>query len=118
MLSLSPAVKLWFGAEAIDMRLGFDGLFALVRNRLAADPLSGHLFLFTNKKADRLKVLYWGGHGLCLWCQRLEAGRYHFPQPPPGQASLELTAGQFQMILDGIDLSRVKHFKRFAPLSA
>jgi transposase len=48
-----------------------------------------------------------------LWCQRLEAGRYHFPDAPPGQASLELTAGQLQMILDGIDLSRVKRFKRF-----
>ena len=53
---------------------GFDGLFALVQNRLKADPLSGHLFIFRNRTADRLKILYWGGHGLCLWCQRLEAG--------------------------------------------
>src|SRR5437868_110354 len=77
--------------------------------------LSGHLFIFRNRGADRLKVLYWGGHGLCLWCQRLEAGRYHFPSAPPDATSLELTAGQFQMILDGIDLSRVQRFKRFAP---
>src|SRR5690348_8104914 len=56
------------------MRLGFDGLFALVQSRLLADPLSGHLFIFRNRTADRLKVLYWGGHGLCLWCQRLEQG--------------------------------------------
>ena len=118
MLSLSPAVKLWYCPDPVDMRLGFDGLFALVQNRLKADPLSGHLFIFRNKNADRLKVLYWGGHGLCLWCQRLEAGRYHFPQATPQQATLELTAGQFQMILDGIDLSRVRHFKRFSPLSA
>jgi transposase len=95
------------------MRLGFDGLFALVRSRLNADPLSGHLFIFRNRTADRLKVLYWGGHGLCLFCQRLEAGRYHFPDAPPGTASIELSAGQFQMILDGIDLSRVRRFKRF-----
>ena len=61
------------------MRLGFDGLHELVRPRLSADPLSGHLFIFRNRTADRLKVLYWGGHGLCLWCQRLERGRYHFP---------------------------------------
>jgi transposase len=60
-------------------------------------------------------VLYWGGHGLCLWCQRLEAGRYHFPDPQPEHTRIELTADQFQMILDGIDLSRVKRFKRFAP---
>jgi len=114
VLSLSPAVKLWYCAQPVDMRLGFDGLYALVRNHLQADPLSGHLFIFRNRHADRLKVLYWGGHGLCLFCQRLEAGRYHFPDAAQGAPSVELTAGQFQMILDGIDLSRVRRFKRFA----
>jgi transposase len=113
VLSFSPAVKLWYCPDAVDMRLGFDGLFALVRSRLNADPLSGHLFVFRNRSADRLKVLYWGGHGLCLFCQRLEAGHYHFPEAPAGAASIELSAGQFQMILDGIDLSRVRRFKRF-----
>jgi transposase len=114
VLSLSPAVKLWYCPDAVDMRLGFDGLFNLVAGRLSADPLSGHLFIFRNKRADRLKVLYWGGHGLCLWCQRLESGRYHFPDAPPGLARVELTASAFHMILDGIDLSRVKRFKRFS----
>jgi transposase len=114
VLSLPVAVKLWYCPEAVDMRLGFDGLFNLVRTRLQADPLSGHLFIFRNKKADRLKVLYWGGHGLCLPCQRLEAGRYHFPEAPPGAAGVALSPGAFQMVLDGIDLSRVRRFKRFA----
>ena len=113
MLSLSPAVKLWFCPQPVDMRLGFDGLFNLVRSRLSADPLSGHLFIFHNRSADRLKVLYWGGHGLCLWCQRLEQGRYHFPAVPPECDRLELSAGQLQMVLDGIDLSRVRRFKRY-----
>jgi transposase len=115
VLSLPPAVKLWFCPQPVDMRLGFDGLFALVRSQLQADPLSGHLFIFRNRTADRLKVLYWGGHGLCLWCQRLEAGRYHFPTPTTDRPGIELSAGQFQMILDGIDLSRVKRFKRYTP---
>jgi hypothetical protein len=53
-------------------------------------------------------------HGLCLWCQRLEAGRYHFPDAPNDAATLERTAGPFQMVLDGLDLSRVRRFKRFA----
>jgi transposase len=114
VLSLSPAVQLWYCPDAVDMRLGFDGLFNLVVSRLSADPLSGHLFIFRNKRADRLKVLYWGGHGLCLWCQRLESGRFHFPDAPPNQVRVELTAGAFQMILDGIDLSRVKRFKRYS----
>jgi transposase len=117
VLSLSPAVKLWYCPDPVDMRLGFDGLFALIGNRLLGDPLSGHLFIFRNRSANRLKVLYWGGHGLCLWRQRLEAGRYHFPDASPDKTSLELTAGQFQMILDGIDLSRVRHFKRFSKIA-
>jgi transposase len=117
MLTISTAVKLWYCPDAVDMRLGFDGLFALVSNRLQADPLSGHLFIFRNRTADRLKVLYWGGHGLCLWCQRLEQGRYHFPTPTADCLSVQLSAGQFQMILDGIDLSRVRHFKRFSAKS-
>ncbi len=70
----------------MDFRLGFDGLFALVTSRLAADPLSGHLLTFRNRSADRVKVLYWGGHGLGRWCQRLEAGRDHFPDPAGGAA--------------------------------
>jgi transposase len=114
MLSLPAAVKLWYCPDAVDMRLGFDGLFALVQLRLKADPLSGHLFLFRNRSADRIKVLYWSGHGLCLWCQRLEAGRYHFPAPEPTATAVELTGGQFQMILDGIDLTRVRRFKWFS----
>jgi transposase len=113
-LSVPAAVKLWFCATPVDMRLGYDGLLGLVISRLKADPLSGHLFIFRNRSANRLKVLYWGGHGLCLWCQRLEAGRYHFPEVCGDQPAIELTAGQFQMVLDGIDLSRVRRFKRFA----
>ena len=115
MLTVPPSVKLWYAPQPVDFRLGFDGLFALVRSRLQADPLSGHLFIFRNRSADRVKVLYWGGHGLCLWCQRLERGRYHFPEPADGTAGVELTAGQFQMILDGIDLSKVRRFRRYDP---
>jgi transposase len=114
MIRLPPAVQLWYGPDAVDMRLGFDGLFNLVRSRRNADPLSGHLFIFRNRTADRLKVRYWGGHGLCLWCQRLEVGRDHFPEAPAGASSVALTAGPFQMVLDGMDRSRVRRFQRLA----
>jgi transposase len=107
-----PATKLWFAAP-VDLRLGFDGLSQLVRTQLSADPLSGHLFVFTNRSANRVKVLYWGGHGLCLWCSRPEAGRYHFPEATA--AGIELGAAQFAMTLDGIDVSRVRRFKRYSP---
>ena len=112
MLTVPPTTKLWF-AGGVDLRLGFDGLANLVRSQLAADPLTGHLFVFTNRNADRVKVLYWGGHGLCLWCQRREAGRYHFPAASP--TGVELSAAQFAMILDGVDVSRVRRFKRYSP---
>ena len=112
MLSIPPSVKLWF-AGGVDLRLGFDGLAGLVQTQLNADPLGGHLFVFTNRSANRLKVLYWGGHGLCLWCQRLEVGRYHFPEATT--TGIELSAAQFAMILDGIDVSRVRRFKRYSP---
>src|SRR5262245_8654898 len=114
MLSLSVAVKLWFCSTAVDMRLGYDGLFSYVQSHLQADPLSGHLFIVRDRAATRIKTLYWGGHGLCLWCARLEAGRYHFPEVAGDQPVVELSAAQFQMVLDGIDLSLVRRFKRFA----
>ena len=109
MLTVPPTTKLWF-AGGVDLRLGFDGLSNLVRTQLHADPTSGRLYVFTNRPATRVKVLYWGGHGLCLWRQRLEAGRYHFPEATATR--IELSAAQFATILDGIDLSPVRRFKR------
>jgi transposase len=118
MLNFSPAVKLWYCPDPVDMRLGFDGLFKLVVNRLKADPSPGICSSFATARLTASRVLYWGGHGLCLWCQRREAGRYHFPDASAEKTSLELTAGQFQMILDGIDLSRERHFQRAAAIPA
>jgi transposase len=112
VLSVPPAVHLWYCPDPVDMRLGFDGLSNLVRTRLKADPLSGHLFIFRNKRADRVKVLYWGGHGLCLFCQRLEQGRYHFPAPQPATGAIALSAAELYMILDGFDVA-ARRFKRF-----
>lgn len=114
MLTIPHTVQLWYAHQPVDFRLGFDGLHALVQSRLQADPLSGHLFIFRNRTADRIKVLYWGGHGLCLWSQRLEAGRYHFPESKEEAAGIELTASQFAMILDGIDLTNLRRHKRYS----
>lgn len=111
MLTLPPSVKIWCSTSPTDLRRGFDGLSGLVRSQLHADPLSGHLFVFFNRKADRLKVLYWDRDGMCIWYKRLERGRFHFPTAE--DACLELTPGQLQMILDGIDVERVRRFKRY-----
>jgi transposase len=111
VLTFSSAVHIHLAVEPVDLRLGFDGLAGLVQSRLERDPLCGHLFVFHNKAADRLKILYWERYGWCLWCKRLEQGRFHFPTAK--KAALELTAGQLQMLLEGIDLSRVRQFKRY-----
>ena len=111
MLTMPPSIQIWCATTPTDLRRGFDGLSALVRSQLANDPFSGHLFVFHNKRADRLKVLYWDRDGLCIWYKRLERGRFHFPTADT--ASLELTPGQLQMILDGVDVEHVRRFKRY-----
>jgi transposase len=110
VLTPPPSVRIWSATAPTDLRRGFDGLAALVRAQLQADPLSGHLFVFFNRRADRRKVLYWDRDGLCLWYKRLEQGR--FLSPAADAASLGLTPGHLQMILDGADVERVRRYKR------
>jgi IS66 Orf2 like protein len=83
MLSLSPAIRIFLCAEAADLRKSFDGLGALVRQALGNDPLSGHWFVFRNRKGDRLKILAWQGDGFALYLRRLERGTFAFPADPP-----------------------------------
>jgi len=102
MLSPGPATKIYLACGVTDMRKSFDGLYALVRGRLGADPLSGHLFVFCNRKRDRIKILYFDGGGLWVCACRLEKGTFHWPQG--NETSLELTQAQLNLLLGGIDL--------------
>ncbi len=77
MLNFPPAVRIWLGNQSVDMRRGFDGLAEQVRQHLQADPLSGHVFVFRNKRGDRLKLLYWDEDGFVIVYKRLERG--HLP---------------------------------------
>jgi transposase len=115
MLSLPPAVRIFVSREPVDMRKGFDSLAQLVRCHLAGDPLSGHLFVFRSKRGDRLKVLYWDSDGLCLWYKRLELGVFTLPCSGTnvGEHGLEIRAGDFALLLEGIDLAGVKRQKRY-----
>ena len=93
------------------MRRSFDGLAAIVREHLEHDPLSGHLYVFRNKREDRLKILYWDRSGFALWYKRLEQGTFRFPCSD--ESSVRVEAAELAMLLEGIDLSQVKRRKRF-----
>jgi transposase len=111
MVSLPTAVRIWLASHATDLRKSFDSLAELVRQQLQADPLSGQLFVFRNKRADRVKLLYWDEDGFVIIYKRLEAGTFRFPQAEA--AGVEIRAADLQMLLDGIDLGSVKRQKRY-----
>jgi len=101
MIAPPSGVRIWLAAGVTDMRRGMDGLAALVQERLAADPFSGHVFLFRGRRGDLLKLLWWSGDGLCLFAKRLERGRFIWPQADGG--TVHLSAAQLSMLLEGID---------------
>lgn len=107
MFGLSPATKIYVGVEAVDMRKGFEGLFGLVRDQLGQDPLSGHLFLFTNRYRTRLKALVWDGSGLWVCAKRLEKGRFHWPATRESH-SVTMRPEELAMLLNGLDLAQAK----------
>jgi len=113
MLSLPSAVRIWLSADPVDLRKSFDGLAALVREGLQGNPLSGDVFVFRNKAADRIKLLIWEEDGYAIWYKRLEVGTYRFPRSPEDQPRVEVRAADLVMLLEGIDVSSVKRGKRY-----
>jgi transposase len=111
MLSLPASVRIWLATQATDLRKSFDSLAELVRQELGGDPLSGQLFVFRNKRADRVKLLYWDEDGFVILYKRLEAGTFRFPQAK--SAGLEIRAADLAMLLDGVDLDSVKRSRRY-----
>lgn len=105
MFGLTPATRIYLAVEAVDMRKGFDGLYGLVRDRLDQDPLSGHLFLFSNRTRTRLKALLWDGSGLWVCAKRLERGRFRWPAPGEKQLSVNLRAEELALLVNGLDLN-------------
>jgi transposase len=114
MLSLSATTRIYIALGATDMRKGFDDLCGLVIEQLKQDPLCGALYLFINKRRDRMKVLYWDGDGLAIWYRRLEQGTFRLPKVNPETSCIEIRSDEFTMLLRGIDLTSVKRHKRFS----
>jgi len=95
-------------SEPTDMRKGYDGLFAIVREVLGHDPLSGHLFLFVSRNRKRAKVLLWDGTGLCIYMKRLERGRFVATWDRPGAHSIQMTVSELALFLEGSKAVREK----------
>lgn len=109
------SVQVWLATDPVDMRRGHDGLLALVRALGLADPYSGHLFVFLGRRADRCKVLYWHRGGFVVSYKRLERGRFRLPSFSPDARSVVLDATELTMLLDGIDVRRVRRPELWKP---
>ncbi len=114
MISLPHPVRVFLHAPPTDLRKGFDALSGLVTNAFAQDPTSGHLFLFVNRRRDRIKILYWDRDGLAIWYKRLETpGTFQLPVVTRDAVSVEMSPTQLTLILSGIDLGSARQRKRY-----
>ena len=113
MLSLSNHTRIFVYSGPADMRKGFNGLSGLVAEHFDVELLSGHLFVFSNRSRDRIKLLYWDNDGLAIWYKRLESGSYQLPPCESQATAMEITHTQLSLLLSGIDLDSVKHRKRY-----
>jgi transposase len=116
VFGLGLATKVFVAVEGVDMRKGFDGLYGLVRDQLGQDPLSGHLFLFSNRTRTRLKALVWDGSGLWVCAKRLEKGRYRWPEAEK-QCSVTMRAEELAMLVNGLDLKQTQPRKWYRRLA-
>jgi transposase len=112
MFGLSAAVRVYFATEPADMRKNFDGLAALASGSLALDPFSGHLFVFVNKRRDRIKILYWDRDGIAVWAKRLERGTFRLPATASDR--VEMTTAELAALLAGIDLNTARRRGRYS----
>jgi transposase len=118
MFMIPPKARVYVAAEPGDMRKSFDTLAALVRQKIKADPLCGHLFVFCNKSRNVLKVLVWDGTGLWVLAKRLEKGRFVWPRAAPGEIRVELTAAELAALLSGLDPRRAAAWPAWHRISA
>ena len=114
MISLGPNTRIFLASGPTEMRKGFNGLQGLVVSHLEADPLSGQLFLFVNRRRDKLKILYWDTDGFSIWYKRLERGSFQIPPMDEGQTKIEIRSDELVMLLSGVDTQNIKRRKRYS----
>lgn len=115
VLSLPRSVRVYVAAQPVHMGKGHDGLAALVREHLGDDPFSGNLYVFIGKRGDRCKILWWERGGFVVYYKRLERGRMWLPKDARGAQRVVIDGSQLAMLLDGIDLGRVKRPSVWSP---
>lgn len=113
MLTIPTPVKIFVCVQPIDFRRSFDGLAEMVREGLREDPLSGHWFVFRNRRGDRFKLLLWDEDGLMLVYKRLEIGKYQFPKATDDRLGVQVTAQELSLMLWGIDPRSVARQTRY-----
>jgi len=116
MILLPRAVRVFFATAPANLRRSFDGLSNEVRAALGQDPLSGHVFVFLNRRKTQVKLLLWTRGGFTIVHKRLEAGQFTFPRLVTSTAAcVPLDAHELSMLLEGIDMSRVRISRRWEP---
>jgi len=113
MIDVDLSTQVHLAIQPVDFRQSFDSLAAITQTVLKLDPLSGHLFVFHNKKHDRVKILYWQYNGFCLWYKRLEVGTYRFPKLDAETSTI--SREELGLLLQGIDISKIKRLPAFQP---
>ena len=114
MFTLSAAVRIYVASAPCDLRRGFDGLSALTRSVIGTDPMSGHVFVFLNRRRDRIKLLAWDRTGFLVVYKRLERGTFSIPVAPRvGQQHVDVDAGELMLMLEGLDLRQARRQPRW-----
>lgn len=118
MLMLPPSVRIYMATQPVSMNKSFDGLLSLIEYemKIAVDPFSGHLFVFRNRRGDRIKILFWDRGGFWIFYKRLERGTFKLPSAPGDHVQIE--AGELALLLEGIDLAGARRRARFVPRAA
>jgi transposase len=115
VITIPASVKIFIGSAPIDMRKSIDGLMAIVEHELQEDAYSGHLFVFVSRRCDRVKILTWDKGGFVLLYKRLERGQFKLPHMDPSAMAVQMDATQLTMLLDGIDVGRVRRPQHWKP---
>jgi transposase len=113
VIAIPNGLRVLVATRPVDFRKGMDGLAAVVKEHLRADPFCGAIFVFRAKRADRVKLIVWDGTGLCLFTKRLEQGTFRWPKIEDG--TMRLTPSQLAALIEGLDWTRVREVEVRAP---